>query len=268
MSSSDQNQTEDESTPTDNEFSVIIDAGKLGDALDAAAALVDECKLKYDSSGIGITAVDAANVGMIDVTIPETACESFQASSGVLGINLSDMSDVIGLANSGDLAVLELNPDTNKLKVTVDGLEYTLALIDPDALRQEPDIPDLGLPATITLEGKQLSRGLKASDMVSDHVAIRVPPHVPDPRATIEATGDTDTVEYTLFEEDVISLDGGEEPADSFFSLDYFNSITSPLPNSAEATLRLGEEAPAKLEYNLGDGDISVLYMIAPRIQS
>ena len=53
------------------------------------------------------------------------------------------------------------------------GLSYTLALIDPGSVRQEPDISDLDLPATIVLTGSDLDHGIKAADLCSDHITLR-----------------------------------------------------------------------------------------------
>ncbi|OYR82677.1 DNA polymerase sliding clamp, partial [Halorubrum sp. E3] len=192
------------------------------------------------------------------------AFESYEADGGVIGVNLARLEDIAGMANSGDLIHLELDEETRKLHIEIDGLSYTLALIDPDSIRQEPDIPDLDLASEIVVEGAQLDRGIKAADMVSDHIRLRV--DETDEAFFIEAEGDTDDVNLKLDREDLIALTAG--PADSLFSLDYLKDMNKAIPSDAEVTVELGEEFPVKLHYGFAEGLGNVTFMLAPRIQS
>ncbi len=245
-------------------FKAIVSASTLQDALDSVSVLVDECKIRLNEEELSIRAVDPANVGMVDLTLEAAAFESYQADGGVIGVNLARLEDIAGMANSGDLVHLELDEETRKLHIEVDGLSYTLALIDPDSIRQEPDIPELDLPAEIVVEGAQLNRGVKAADMVSDHIRLRV--DEAEETFYIEAEGDTDDVDLKLTREDLIALTAG--PADSLFSLDYLKDMNKAIPSDAEVTVELGEEFPVKLHYGFAEGLGHVTFMLAPRIQS
>jgi proliferating cell nuclear antigen len=245
-------------------FKAIVSASTLRDALDSVSVLVDECKVRLNEDGLSIRAVDPANVGMVDLSLDSAAFESYEADGGVIGVNLTRLEDIAGMGNAGDLVHLELDEETRKLHIRIDGLSYTLALIDPDSIRQEPDIPDLDLPARIVVEGNQLDRGITAADMVSDHINLRV-----DEDAEtfhIEAEGDTDDVDFELGTDALIDLEPG--PADSLFSLDYLKDMNKAIPGDAEVTIELGEEFPVKLHYDFAEGMGNVTFMLAPRIQS
>ena len=245
-------------------FKAIVGASTFQDALDSVSVLVDECKIRLNEEELSIRAVDPANVGMVDLTLEAAAFESYEADGGVIGVNLARLEDIAGMANSGDLIHLELDEETRKLHIEIDGLSYTLALIDPDSIRQEPDIPDLDLASEIVVEGAQLDRGIKAADMVSDHIRLRV--DEADEAFFIEAEGDTDDVNLKLDREDLIALTAG--PADSLFSLDYLKDMNKAIPSDAEVTVELGEEFPVKLHYGFAEGLGKVTFMLAPRIQS
>ena len=245
-------------------FKAIVGASTFQDALDSVSVLVDECKIRLNEEELSIRAVDPANVGMVDLTLEAAAFEDYQADGGVIGVNLARLEDIAGMANSGDLIHLELDEETRKLHIEIDGLSYTLALIDPDSIRQEPDIPDLDLAAEIVVEGAQIDRGIKAADMVSDHIRLRV--DETDEAFFIEAEGDTDDVNLKLDREDLIALTAG--PADSLFSLDYLKDMNKAIPGDAEVTIELGEEFPVKLHYGFAEGLGNVTFMLAPRIQS
>ena len=245
-------------------FKAIVSASTLRDSLDAVSVLVDECKIRLNEEELSIRAVDPANVGMVDLSLEAAAFESYEADGGVIGVNLTRLEEVAGMANADDLIHLELDEETRKLHIEIDGLSYTLALIDPDSIRQEPDIPDLDLAAEIVVEGAQIGRGITAADMVSDHIRLRVDES--DEAFYIEAEGDTDDVDLELTREDLIALTAG--PADSLFSLDYLKDMNKAIPSDAEVTVELGEEFPVKLHYGFAEGLGNVTFMLAPRIQS
>ncbi len=245
-------------------FNAIVSASTLQTAIDSVGVLVDECKIHLDEDGIRIRAVDPANVGMVDLELDADAFESYEADGGIIGVNLSRLDDIAGMAGSGDLIHLDLDEETRKLHIQMDGLEYTLALIDPDSIRQEPDIPDLDLPANVVLEGADIDRSVRAADMVSDHIELGVDDV--EEVFYVKAEGDTDDVYFELGHEDLIDLTPGA--ASSLFSLDYLKDMNKAIPKDAEVELELGEEFPVKLHYEIAEGLGAVTYMLAPRIQS
>lgn len=245
-------------------FKAIVDAQILQETLDSVGVLVDECKIHLEPDGLAIRAVDPANVGMVDLELSEEAFESYEADGGLIGVNLGRLEDIAKMADSGQLVELELDEETGKLHISTDGLEYTLALIDPESIRQEPDLPDLDLPAQIVLEGRDIDRAVRAADMVSDHIALGV-----DDEAElfyVDAEGDTDDVHFELDRDALIDLVAG--PARSLFSLDYLKDMNRALPNDGEVTMELGEEFPVKLHFQVAEGQGNVTYLLAPRIQS
>lgn len=245
-------------------FKAIVTASTLQDVLDAVGALVEECKIHLDEEGLTIRAVDAATVGMVDVTLSASAFESYEADGGLIGVNLGRLSDIAGMGSGDDLIHLELDQETGKLEISLDGLEYTLALIDPDSIRQEPDIPDLDLPARIVLEGSDLDRAVRAADMVSDHIAMGVDEEAEE--FYVDAEGDTDDVHLALGHDELIDLRAGA--AHSLFSLEYLKEMNGAIDRDAEVILELGEEHPVTINFQIAEGQGDVTYMLAPRIQS
>jgi proliferating cell nuclear antigen len=246
-------------------FAATIQADVLSSALAPVSALVDECKLRTSEGGLGITAVDPANVGMVDVDLDASAAASWSADDHVLGINLERLLEVISLADSDEMLHLSLDAETRKLSVEAGGLEVTIAMIDPDTIRAEPDIPDLELPGTYVLEGRELSRAVTAADLVSDHIEIT---GVDEETLMFAADGDTDDVRLTLSEELLSARHDSGELVESLFSLSYLESMSKPMAADTEVSLLVGDEFPVKMRYSLADGSIDVTNMLAPRIQS
>lgn len=244
-------------------FTAIVSSGTLLAALDSVSVLVDECKLRLDEDGVTIRAVDPANAGMVNLRLDTSAFESYESDGETIGVDLTRLEDIAGMANADDLIHLELDEKTRKLHIQIDGLEYTLALIDPDSIRQEPDLPDLDLSATIGIEGRDIDRAVTAADMVSDHIALGV--DAEDEYFYVDAEGDTDDVHFELDHDELISLSAGD--AHSLFSLDYLKEMNKAIPNDAEVSVELGEEFPVNLHFDIAAGDGSVTFVLAPRIQ-
>ena len=245
-------------------FTAIVHADTLETTLDSVSALVEECTIHLNEDGLAISAVDPANVGMVDCTLDVTAFESYETSGDRIGVDLTRLHGVLGMADSGQLVHLELDDETRKLHIQLGGLDYTLALIDPDNIRDEPEIPDLDLPATIVVEGRDIDRAVTAADMVSEHIAFGVDED--ESVFFVEAAGDTDSVDLRLDETDLIDLVPG--PAYSRFSLGYLNDMAAAIPTEGEVTIELGEEFPVKLHFEIADGTGQVTYLLAPRIDS
>jgi len=248
-------------------FGFRIPVATLSDAIAALRTIVDESKLRFDETGLQSRAVDPANVAMADVTVPDAAFKRLNVGDDetTLGINLETLADVLGMAESDDDLVARLNAETKKLELSFPntGLEYTCALIDPDAIRQEPDIPDLDLGGEFVVPGRAIDRGLSAADLVSDHIRFE---GVADDTLRLSADGDTDTVDLVI---DDTLIDGeltSDDQTESLFSLEYLNDITRPIGSDSPVTVDLGSEMPVKLHFGMGD-DINVSAMVAPRIQ-
>lgn len=247
-------------------FGFRIPVATLSDVIAALRTIVDESKLRFDDDGLRSRAVDAANVAMVDVTVPSGGFERLDVDDETtLGINLETLADVLGMAESGDVLIAELNAETKKLELSFPntGLEYTCALIDPDAIRQEPDIPDLDLGGEFVVPGRAIDRGLSAADLVSDHIRFE---GVAGDTLRLRADGDTDTVDLAI---DDALIDGeltGDGETESLFSLEYLSDITRPIGSDTAVTVDLGSEMPVKMHFGMGD-DIDVEAMVAPRIQ-
>jgi proliferating cell nuclear antigen len=246
------------------QFQAAIKGGEIKQFVGTLRAVVDEAKIQVGPDGIHTRAVDPANVAMYDVALAAGAFESYDATDGVLGLNLERFAEVLKLAKKDDLVQLSFNTTSFKLAIHIDGVEFTMALIDPDSIRPEPDLPEMDLPISLTLEEAQFARGVKAADMVSDHISFRCD----ESEATVyvEAEGDTDDINLKLTEDDLSELTAVDGQA--LYSLDYIEDISKQFPKGAEITLLFGSDFPMMFDYEFSEGECEVLAMVAPRIQT
>jgi proliferating cell nuclear antigen len=243
---------------------VEIATDVLADALAAVHALVNECKVQFEADGLSIRAVDPANVAMVDLTVDAAAFETYDVTDHTIGLNLGMLLDCLSAVESETVSLRET--DDRKLAIAGEHFSGTMAMIDPDAIRQEPDIPELDLEATITLRGDGLDRGLTAADLVTDKVTFRADEG--DREVVMSGEGDTDDVEMTFGDESEALLDADVRGSPrSVFSLEYWTDIAAPIPGDAAVSLQLGEEMPVKTRYSLTE-DVTVENMVAPRVEA
>jgi proliferating cell nuclear antigen len=249
-----------------------ISVETISNAVAALRTTVDEAKLHFSPDGFESRAVDPANVAMVDVSILNSDDDFERLETDgeeiTLGVNLESFADVISMADSDDDLIGEVESGRLDMEFPQTGLSYNLALIDPDSIRQEPDLPDLGdsLKGTYVIPGRVFDRGLKAADLVGDTISIH---GESDAAMAFTAEGDTDDVRFVVGEggdDDLLSgtLDG-DEAVESIFSLTYLEDMLSPVGKDAAVSMRLGAEFPIKFRYSFESTDVQC--MVAPRIE-
>lgn len=235
--------------------------------LDTLGAVVDEAGIHFNDEGVTSTVVDPANAAMSDLSLSAANFESYDAGAVTVGVYLSRFADAIGLGNAGDLARVRVDMESRKLWVDVgDRYHQRIALIDPDSIRKEPDIPDdLELPNAPVVEAADFADALDAVELVTDHVKLGWDGE--RELFVVQGLGDVDETHVEFGYDDLV---GGEfhEATASLFSHDYMDKLTSVIPSDAEVEIEFGEDVPAKLHYSALEGHLNVTAICAPRIKS
>ncbi|MWG35819.1 DNA polymerase sliding clamp [Halomarina oriensis] len=250
--------------PEETPLHVVVPASTLRTVVDVLGALVEECRMRFDADGVHVAAMDPATVASVSLDLSPAAFESYDVEERTLGVPLERLDDVLSMASGDDPVQLALDPETRRLTVAVAGLDYTMALVDPEAIRSPPDLAEMEFEytAAVTLESTALSRSVRAADMVSSHATVGV--DADDEAFVVSASGDTDDVRHRLAGDDLLDIDAGE--AESLFSVDYLTALERPIPSGSEVTLELGMEIPMALSFEIAAGAGQVEYALSPRI--
>jgi proliferating cell nuclear antigen len=244
-------------------FKASIKAETMNEALNALTAFLDEAKFDLNADGIDTRAVDLSNVAMVDLKLSKAAFESFSCDNAIIAIDLTKLSNALGMTREGDLVELELDEVAHKLRVSYSGLTYTLSLLDPSTIRKEPKIPVLSLPCKVVVDGAQIRRAVKAAEKISDCLTLGTKGET----FYLEAIGDLDQVKLELTKDKLIELTTNQE-VKSTFSLDYLSDISKEVANASEATIQLGKDYPIKINFKIANGNGDIEYIIAPRIEA
>lgn len=246
------------------QLKLIAEAGLLSDVVEALDPLVDEARVHYLDELIRIWAVGPANAAGVYIDLKPSEREDIQhyavqPDGLTIGMDIVDLKKL--LSNPDDSAPIGIEHGEKhqwKFNLQLPNASVDLAGIDSESIRQEPDKPELGWPATFDIEGEHLKEAIDLNDMFSDHFTMRAGDHQVD----FFAEGDTDGGTYTVEEpEEVEFIDHPEDTVESMFSTDYLSDMAKVL-DGHEVRVRLGDEWPVMLEADL------FTYMMAPRIQS
>ena len=234
--------------------------------------LVDEVKLSLAKDGISGTAVDAAHVAMVSAELKRSAFEDYKPPKGKtakdIAFDLKKLKGVLKLGKPDEICELSVDDDKNKLVVKIGNITRRIGLIDVASL-PDPKIPSLNLSASGSLTKTSFLKALKASEAVSDHIAIKAKKGKPS-TLSFSAAGDSDDVDivHTANEDGdlkALKITGDEKTHRSLFSMDYLKSAASVIP-SGSIEFRMGNDFPIMLGHD-SDG-LSCSILIAPRIES
>ena len=243
-------------------FKAKVKSEVLKGIIDVTSPLVNEVKFNINSKGISLRAVDPAHVAMIDLNINNKAFEEYKADDIELGIDMDKLSGIMRLSTAGDVISLDYDEAANRLIVTIGNLVRKMSLIDTAGM-PDPKMPNLNLPAKAIIKASEINRGVKASEAVSDHLAIKVNKD----NFELFAEGDTDTVNLKLPKDLLVELKS-DNNYKSLFSIDYFSNMIKPVKGEDNVTIHLGNDNPIKLEFDIADKKGHVKYLLAPRIES
>lgn len=242
-------------------FRVTIKSDFLRTVVDATAILVDEVKLHFTPDEMYARAVDPAHVGMIDFKLKEDAFEEYDVEEEVeVAVDLEKVKGMLKLPATEDVICLE-QQEEGRLIVKIGNLTRHMTLLDT-AEMSDAKIPSLDLDTEVVVNADEVYRGVRASEAVSDHIALSASPD----GFELSAEGDTDTVNLAIPKTQLVSLEC-EEQVRSLFSLDYFSDMIKSA-KSDQITFKLGTDYPVKMAFKIADGDGDISYLLAPRIES
>jgi proliferating cell nuclear antigen len=243
-------------------FQAKARADVLKEVVNVVSTLVDEVKFTVNADGLTLRAVDPAHIAMVDLSLGKAAFEEFKADEAEIGIDIDKLNQFLKLARSDDMIDIKHDEDKRRLNIAVGDITRRMSLIDTTGM-SDPKVPSLNLPAKLTVKADDLVQGIKASETVSDHIALTASPE----GFEMTCEGDMDQVNWKKAKKDMEFL---ETPSSvrSLFPLEYFSNMLKAVPGGSSVTMFLGNDYPVKVEFQIAGGKGEVRYLLAPRIES
>lgn len=254
-------------------------------AFELPGALVDELRLHASANELWMTAVDPANVGFIDLTIHEAAFSAYDAPSEfTTGLPLDTLQSQLRGARMGTKTSdpVELDVDTTRTRLEIEREYSTTTLervdgflnIDPDSIRQEPDIPDdLGYQWKATVDAHAFKDAVEHLNAIGDH--MRITESEGDIELDVLAGSKSDPERaglVTITGAAERQVDDADSGVSSTFSLDYVLDMARALKKADVDAIQMefGDKLPIRFAFERTDDDGEVLYdgeyALAPRI--
>jgi proliferating cell nuclear antigen len=243
-------------------FQAKARADILKEVVNVVSTLVDEAKFSINAEGLVLRAVDPAHIAMVDLSLGKEAFEEFKADETEIGLDIDKLSQFLKLARGDDVVDLKHDEDKRRLNIAVGDVTRRMSLIDTTGM-SDPKVPNLELPAKVTVKVDDLVQGIKASETVSDHIALTASPDAFE----MTCEGDMDQVNWKKAKKDMEVL---ETPSSvrSLFPLEYFSNMLRAVPSGSQVTMHLGNDYPVRVEFKIAGGKGEVRYLLAPRIES
>lgn len=242
-------------------FQAKIKSEALKKVVDVISTLVDEAKFSITSENINVKAVDPAHVAMVDLKLSKEAFDEYEATEMEIGLDIAKFKEVLNIAKADDIISIKHDEDRNRLVINIENITRWMSLVDTAGM-SDSKVPSLNLPVKVVIRTQELRQGILASKSVSDHITLTTNSN----GFELSSEGDTDSVNLKLTK-DLLEELKCEEDVKSMFSLDYFSQMIKSI-SSDIVTLNLGSDYPIRLEFEIANGNGSVNFLLAPRIES
>jgi proliferating cell nuclear antigen len=242
--------------------------------IDALRDLQKEVNFECNEKGMHLRMMDSSHVSLVDLVILESAFVSYRADRPkVLGMSLADLGKVFKLCGNDDSMTLRCDDTADSVQFLFENQSgdqtctYDLKLLD---LEQETlGVPDGSCKCTVTMPAANFAKIARDFKEFSDSIKVS------SSKEGLEfaQTSDFGTGKINIKprdsekEEDRVEIKC-VEPTSADYSIRYLNFFTKATPLSSRVTLRISDDAPIQLVYDLESSSCGFIsYYLAPKIE-
>jgi len=230
----------------------------LSDIVGIISELVTEVRMKINSDGLSIIAIDPANVALVSFKFPATAFSAFEVNQEeILGIGLDGLRSVLRRSNIGSSLILQTQDNSLRIEIH-DKIkrEFNLALINIDA--EEKIMPSLDFTCKVEMQSLDLFDAVEDCSVVADACSFSVK----GGKFIIEAKGLNSA--KSEFSGDEVKIAG--EKGKAKYSLEYLQKFAKACKLIDKVVVNFADDYPLKLEFI---GDIfGLAFVLAPRVET
>lgn len=238
----------------------------LKELVGVVVALCEEAKFEFTKDGLKASVVDTSHVAMAKVHLTSKAFEKYACEGTVeLGIDMNKLKDVLKIAGGENLNITLPEKDEKKsqrLVFKVGPLTRYMSTVDLSALT-DAKLPKLDLPAKVVVDLEEVNRAIHAASSITDSISITAS----DEHFRMEAEGDTESIELDLAKgSEALKEYKVKDAVRSVYPLDYMETLLKSV-NTSPVELRLGQEFPVEIHFEMAGGNGKGMFILAPRIE-
>ena len=229
----------------------------LSDVIGIISDLVTEVRIRVNKDGLGIVAIDPANVALVSFKLPKEGFSAFEADEEVLGVSLDSLKSVLRRCSTGSSLILQTEDNTLKVEIH-DKIKrvFKLALINIET--EEKTMPSLDFTCKIEMPSIDFSEAVEDCSVVGDSCSFSVQ----EGKFVIEAKGLHST--KSEFSGDEAKIEG--EKGKAKYSLEYMQKFAKSCKLSDKAKINFSNDYPLKLEFK--NSSLELAFVLAPRVES
>jgi len=224
-------------------------------SVELISELVTEVKIKLNEYGLSITAIDPANVAMVNLRIPKQTFSEFDSDNEVLGVNLDSLKKILKRSSGPVL----LEKKENLLHIQMEDRikrNFTLGLIDIDS--EDKEMPNIEFSARVEIRSEDFVDSVEDCSVVSDACSFVIK----EGKFIMEAKGMNST--KTEFSGDEVNIRA--ESCKSKYSLEYLQKFIKASKLSEKTILNFAEDHPLRMDVKTENLEIS--FVLAPRVET
>jgi len=235
----------------------------IKDSIAIISDLVTEVNIKVTKDYMEIVAIDPANVAMVVYKLLSSAFSEYVVDGEkYLGVNLSNLNQVLRRVKATDMLTLELDEDKNRLNIRVKGTtlrNFDMALLDTG--EEEQKVPALTYQSKVETNNLLLNESIEDMGVIADSLSFGLN----DGKFIIDSEGTLSTgkVEISADEETDIQNPQAQE-FKSKYSVEYLKKITKASKLTNSVILKFGQDYPLTMEYAVLD-KLHLSFILAPR---
>lgn len=226
-------------------------------AIEVLSELVTEVRIKINEFGLSITAIDPANVAMVNFRLPKSAFSQFETGEEVLGINLDNLKRILKRSGSGTPLILEKKENFLEIRIQ-DRIKRNFSLNLIEIETQDKEMPLLDYSSRIEIPSQELISCVEDCAVVSDACAFIVN----NGEFIIESKGINSA--RSTFSSDEIKIEG--EDCKSKYSLEYLQKFMKAAKLCENTILNLATDHPLKMDVKTEHMELN--FILAPRVET
>lgn len=225
--------------------------------IEIISELVTEVRLKVSEFGMSITAMDPANVAMVNFRLPKTSFSQFETGEEVLGVDLDSLKRI--LKRCGPRSSLILGKNENVLEIEIQDRikrNFSLTLIEIET--EDKKMPSLEYSSLVELNSIDLVASVEDCAIVADACSFKIEGE----KFIIEAKGLNSARSEFSNEEAKIQA----EDCKSKYSVEYLQKFIKASKFSEKTTLEFANDHPLRMDIKTEHMQLS--FILAPRVET
>ncbi len=229
----------------------------LSRVIDIISELVIEVRIRFNEFGLSISAIDPANVAMLNFKLPKSAFSQFETGEEVLGINLDNFKRILKRCGAGSSLILEKKENFLNIQIQ-DRIKRNFSLNLIEIETEEKEMPTLEYTARVEINSKDLVDSIDDCSVVADACSFITQ----EGKFIVEAKSiDSARSEFSGDEAKIEA-----EDCNSKYSLEYLVKFMKSAKIVDKTVLNFAEDHPLKMNFKSEHMELS--FLLAPRVKN